>query len=175
MVEATESALTRSLQSNEKVLLSDEAVSWSDYYLAHARLLSRSNLNLIDRESFFEHLVRKEQTEQPYNRLKKKFSDDGDFRQLVLSQFGIRALYQLMKKFRGQAEIDKLKLSIAGPSAKNKLGSLMSKNRVELFDSLPKVQSNKAKLLLDFTPTNFNDAIKETGVWLEWAGMVDSN
>ena len=51
----------------------------------------------------------------------------------------------------------------------------MSKNRVELFDSLPKVQSNKASLLLDFNPTKFDVAIKETGSWLKWAGMVDSN
>jgi len=175
VVKATESALTRSLQSNEKILLSDEAVSWSDYYLAHSRLLSRGNLNLINRNNFFERLARKQRAEQPYNRLKKKFSDDGDFRQLILSQIGIKTLYQLLKKYRGQDEIDKLKSSIAGPSANNNSGSLISNNRVELFDSLPKVQSNKAKLLLDFKPTEFEVAIKETGSWLEWAGMVGSN
>ena len=175
VVDATESALTRSLQSNEKILLSDEAMPWSDYYRAHAKLLSGKSLKLIDRKSFFERLDSKDRTEQPYNRLKRQFSDDGDFRQLVLSQFGIRTLYRLFKKHRGQAEIDKLKSSIAGPVSANVQESLLSKNRLALFDSLPKVESNKAKLILDFTPTKFDVAIKETGAWLEWAGMVDSN
>ena len=175
VVEATESALTRSLQSNEKILLSDEAMSWGDYYLAHAKLLSGKSLKLIDRRRFFERIDEKDRAEQPYNRLKRQFSDDGDFRQLVLAQFGIRTLYGLFKKYRGQAEIDKLKSSIAGPISTKAHECLIQKNRLALFDSLPKVESSKAKLILDFKPTKFDVAIKDTRAWLAWAGMVDPN
>lgn len=161
----------------ERILLSDRSQSWYDYYRAYAQLSPSLSLRQIDRERYTQENQANLDAEKPFQRLKKAFVEDGDFRQLVLAQWGVRSLYALVKHLRGQHGVDQIKNKIAASTQNanpEQQQVLLNSASVELFDSLPKVTSNKAEKILKLEKyTDFDEAMLVTGDWLKWARLID--
>lgn len=173
VVDATELAMSRPLGGNKKLLLCGGNIQWQDYYQAYANLSDSLDLELIDRPIYDRLISDQNKKHQPFGRLKETFANDGDFRQLILAQFGFRHIYGLVKRYRGQTGIDKIKASITDDSAheaKNKV--LLSGSQTKLYDSLPKINSNQAGEVLGFQPREFHEGMVQTEVWLRWSGLL---
>lgn len=160
----------------QRILLSDTSLSWAEYYSAYAELSASLDLKFISRDEFVNKTKSHSYQIQPFQLLKKHFMDDGDFRQLILAQWGIRSVYRWVKKMRGQSGVDQIKQKITSSQSMDaqQTQTLLSSSNVVLFDTLPKVDSSKASQLLNMQAyTDFSTAIAMTQLWLKWARLVD--
>lgn len=161
----------------ERILLQGpEDMSWSDYYQAYAELSSQTSLELLSRDEVLNVIREQKVHNQPWQLLKSKFSRNGDFRQLLLSQLGIRTFYNLAKRLFGQAGIDEIKVRIANQGIEPKFPDqkVIDMGTMKLFDTMPAIKSNKAKELLGFQPeTGFDEGIKLSAEWLRWAHIIE--
>jgi len=166
----------RELEVQKILLGGGESIRWANYYQAFSELSDELKLNVIPRGQL-EEMTRDERQQGPWHQLKSKFSDDGDFRQLVLAQFGIRTLYRWLKARRGQAGMDEIKARIANHTNKPKPGEsnvlLIDSKTIANYDTMPAIKSNKAFEKLGFKPKiNFKDGVQQTGEWLRWARIL---
>jgi nucleoside-diphosphate-sugar epimerase len=160
----------------KRLLISDKPISWVSYYSGYSTMSETLELEVIPQDTFTELLADRAFSDTPFQRLKAKFAGDGDFRQLILSQFGVRSLYKIIKRYRGQDGVDKIKTNIAASlSVQGEQDeSPLNQGLVDLFDSLPEVSCLKAKDVLkldDYTP--MAEALAETEEWLKWARLID--
>lgn len=173
---ATLLALNCTESFGKRLLISDKPISWVSYYSGYSTMSETLELEVIPRDTFTELLADRAYSDTPFQRLKAKFAGDGDFRQLILSQFGVRSLYKIIKRYRGQDGVDKIKTNIEAslPVQGEPDESPLNQGLVDLFDSLPEVSSLKAKDVLkleDYTP--MAEALAETEEWLKWARLID--
>lgn len=176
VAQATVAAFDCKESYGERILLSNPSMSWPDYYSAYSALSSSLSFKCIERTAFRRLQKRELFDQQPFQRLKNTFINDGDFRQLILAQWGIRNLYALVKRMRGQTGVDQIKQKIESSVPQNDKAeqSLLSSHTVTLFDSLPAVNSRKAKEILKFEPsTDFTTAMSITHEWLKWARLIN--
>jgi len=160
----------------EKILLSDAAMSWFDYYQAYAQLSAKLTLSAMQRDEFNATQSQQAFSQRPFQILKSKFSTDGDFRQMVLSQWGIRTIYSMTKRLRGQGGLEEIKTKLASSllPEEQKQRTLINLQRLQVMDTLPQVRSDKAKRILNFEPAqSFSESISITKEWLKWARLVD--
>ena len=158
----------------ERILLSDKSLSWYEYFSAYTKHAHSLNLSLMARDEFIEREKKAAHSLKPFQKIKSKFINDGDFRQLILSQWGVRSIYALVKRSRGQEGIDQIKQKIESSVTPRQTQVLLSKNNVQLFDSLPDVNANKAKEVLGMKNyTRFDEAMLTTYHWLKWARLIN--
>ena len=158
----------------ERILLSDKSMSWYEYFSAYTKHAGSLSLSSLAREKFIEREKKAAHSLKPFQKIKSKFINDGDFRQLILSQWGIRSIYALVKQSRGQEGIDQIKQKIESSVEPRQTQVLLSENNVQLFDSLPEVNANKAKEVLGMNNyTSFDDAMLSTYDWLKWARLIN--
>lgn len=158
-----------------RVLLSDDPMPWGAYMSSYADLSESLVLTLISRKAFQTRQAQHEFSSRPFQVLKSAFSNDGDFRQMILSQFGIRSIYGLAKRVRGQEGMDEIKYKIQSSLTTNEeVGEvLLEPHLFNLFDSLPRVNSTKARTLFGDVYTPFSEAMSQTQGWLRWARLID--
>lgn len=164
----------------ERILLSDKAMTWFDYYSAYARLSEGLAVQLIKRSILLDLHHKQARAQRPFQRLKAAFSSDGEFRQLMLAQWGIRTLYKYVKRYRGQEGVDKIKTQIARSlheQAADKQAVVadvaIDERTLNLFDGMPVVDTHKSRQVLQFEAyTPFDEAIRFTGEWLTWARLI---
>ena len=176
VVKGTVLAFNCSAAFGQRILLSDKNMSWHDYYSAYADLSSSLQIASITRDEYNQRDGIQKRSIKPFQNLKQKFMDDGEFRQLVLAQWGVRSLYGLVKRLRGQNGVDAIKQKIASTVQSNNECKqvLLNSQTVELFDSLPKVDPSKASEILGFDQyTDFSIALSTTKDWLKWARLLN--
>ncbi len=160
----------------EKILLSGpEALNWGDFYREFSKLSEDLKLNFVSRDQLNKLVEQGERQARPLNALKEKFSNDGDFRQLVLAQFGIRTVYRWLKRRRGQEGMDVIKARIANQidTPSDLAVRLISQHTIHTYDTMPAIRSDKASRLLGFNAEiSFADGVKQCGDWLRWARIL---
>lgn len=161
---------------SERVLLSGTDRSWLEFYQAHSERMQNSEVRTIPRAEYLARLESSLIANRPWNRLKKAFSEDGDFRQLVLAQWGVRSVYRLVKNRRGQEGLDEIKSRLAAASQihdKSSDSTILSPVHFKTFDSMPRINGEKATKLLSFSAkTSFNQSVNSSVEWAKWAGLL---
>ena len=174
VVRVSEQALSQEVADNQKLLINGINLSWTNFYQEMAQLSDSFSMEIVTRLEYEQAVKELERNQSPFSRLRTKFAQDGDFRQLVLAQFGFRHVYRLVKQIKGQPGIDKIKTSIADdPDVSRENGNLLPKDRADLFDALPQIDSSLASDTLNFKASNFHQCMQETREWLMWAGYVN--
>ena len=168
-----------SVPIRERCLITNpKSVQWIDVYKLFADIMDLSSFQLVSRSEFTSLFEEQVHRERAWVRLKRTFERDGNFRQLVLAQWGIRTAYRLVKRFRGQAGMDGIKHRIssslpAEPAAEN---ILLAPHLVALYDNMPFIESNKASDWLGFVSDfTYKDIVQDSVDWLHWAGLSASN
>lgn len=174
VVRATQLSFDCEPSYGERILLSDTSISWGDYYSSYTKHAEALSLAFINRDEFDQRANQALHRLKPFQALKSKFINDGDFRQLILSQWGLRSIYGLAKKLKGQDGIDQIKQKIESSVQPTQAQILLDQKNLQLFDSLPKVNASKASEILGMNDyTDFSKAVLITHDWLKWARLVN--
>jgi len=177
VVLATCLAMQTQTADGQRILLAGtERLTWGEYYQAYADLDSSLSLDLVGRNEVMTELTLQARQQQPWNKLKSAFSNDVGFRQLVLSQFGFRHLYKLVRHYRGEQGIASVKGKLLKPKQQPLKGQpkqYIDAKTLSVLDTMPDIQTDKAQRLLNFKATiSFEKGMQDTHKWLKWARLV---
>ena len=175
VVEATCLTLHTEKANGQRILLaSNEEISWSTYFESFRNAYSKFRIRLTTREEI--KLIHEKQYNQskPFRKLKSAFFDDANFRQLILSQIGIRHVYQRLCKTKDRQGVDWVKQKIIPKEiASTEQEQFIDAILLKTMDQMPGIDSDKAEQLLGFRPSiPLNQGIADTMKWLQWARLV---
>jgi nucleoside-diphosphate-sugar epimerase len=154
----------------------DIELSWEEYFLAYSELDESLRVEILSRDEFENRLQLQNRQNTAWSVLKSKFSQDGDFRQLMLSQRGIKSIYSVAKRISGQSGMDQIKgrLATGIPASDTAIVLKNIDSRLlNTLDVMPKIDSSKAKNVLGFeSHLSFSQSMKVIGQWAKWARII---